>query len=445
MNNRLFRYHIKTKEATEQILGYYNSRKQFNVVPSGRRALKTETAKRRLLRRALSAHDKNSPYFVANRTANYFIACPTLPQTIRVYWKDMVALTEGFRKGLNKTQRTIELINGSAIYFLSGEIPERFEGMMWDGGILDEYGNMAEEVWAEHLAQCVADTGGYVDFIGVPEGRNHYYKLYEDAKLCPQYWDTWHWKSKDILADQIIEQYANMLDEQTFRQEMEGSFESYQGRAYYPFNHELHIKKCLYDKTQPLYCQFDFNTSPGVAVFTQECHGTQVQGLPNYKGTLAVGEVYITKGSNTELICGKAIQLWRQHEGIFVIDGDATGGAHKTNSEKSDWEIVLQMFRVAFPNRIKFMVSNSNPFERDRINAVNRRLKNTKGEVNLVIDAERCPHLVEDFDNTSLNAKGELDKPAGHKYSHMTDALGYYISRAFPVIKYMAPTPQYWK
>jgi len=445
MTERLFQYKIKTAEAQQQIYGYYNSQKQFNVVPSGRRALKTETAKRRLVKRMLGAHDPKSPYYVSSRTANYFVACPTLAQTIRIYWKDMIALLKPFIKDYNKSQRTIELVNGATLFFLSGEAPERFEGMMWDGGILDEYGNMAEDVWTEHISECLADTGGYCDFIGVPEGRNHYYKLYNDAKETPEYWDTWHWLSKDVLADHIIEQYKKMLDEKTFRQEMEGSFESYQGRAYYPFDHALHLHRVVYKKDTPLFIQFDFNTAPGVATFSQECQKGQVLTLPDFTGTGCVGEVYINKGSNTELVCGKVIQLFRQHEGIFIIDGDATGGAHKTSSDRSDWEIVIQMFKIAFPNRVHFKVPPSNPFERDRINAVNSRLKNIKGEVSLVIDPDKCPRLVEDFDNTSLNDKGELDKPAGHKYSHMTDALGYYISRVFPVIRYVNPQMTHWK
>ena len=439
MEQRLFQYSIRTIHARQQIMGFYNSQKQYNIVPSGRRSYKTETAKRRLRKRMVSCHDPTSPYYVARSAPNYFIACPTLAQTIRIYWKDMVDLLKPFTKKENKSQRTIEIWNGATLYLLSGEAPERFEGPMWDGGILDEFGNMAHDVWTNHIAACVADTGGYVDFIGVPEGHNHYYKLFTDAKDMPEYWDTWHWKSIEVLPDRIIEQYRMMLDETTFRQEFEGSFENYQGRAYYPFDRTESCRKLEYNPDKLIVVCLDFNVEPGVAGFAQE------QGQPDFKGTGIIGEVHIGKNSNTEMVCAKAIQMIRSHKGPIDLDGDATGGARRTCSDRTDWEIALNMFRNAFPGRVSLKTPRQNPFERDRINAVNARLKNGKGERLLMFDPDKCPRTIDDFDCVSLNDKGELDKKTNPNLTHHSDAIGYHIARCFPVIQWVDNPMKMWK
>ena len=434
--NRLFKYQIRTESAKEQIVGFYNSRKQFNLVPAARRALKTETAKRRLRKRALLAHDHTSRFYVKDRLANFFIACPTLPQTIRIYWQDMLLLLSPFIMKKDISSKTLQLINGTTIYLMSGETPERFEGMMWDGGILDEYGNMKEEVWTHHLSECLADTNGYCDFIGVPEGQNHYYHLYKYAQEHPEQWDTWHWVSADVLPDETIQYYKEMLDEVTFRQEMLGSFENYQGRAYYNFSNES-IRPLVYDNTKPIIAAFDFNTSPGVAIILQE------QMVEDHIATGVIKEVYVEQHSNTAMVCSLLAQKIAGHKGIIELHGDASGGAHRSCSDKSDWEIVINELRKSFPTQLRPCYLKDNPYVRDRINAMNIRLKNGVGQRNLFVD-NACKKTIEDFNCVTLDDKGELDKKE-KKYTHITDAIGYYISTRFPVLQYNNVLPQYWK
>ena len=69
----------------------------------------------------------------------------------------------------------IRLINGAQIWVVGLDRPERIEGSPWDGGVLDEYGNMRANAWPEHIRPALSDRAGWCDFTGVPEGRNHYY------------------------------------------------------------------------------------------------------------------------------------------------------------------------------------------------------------------------------------------------------------------------------
>ena len=108
----------------------------------------------------------------------------------------------------NESSLMIEILNGAQIWCLGMDKPERAEGVAWDFGVLDEYGNMKKQTWPEHIRAALSDRGGACDFIGVPEGRNHYYDLYKDAQARATHalkageqtsWDTFHWGSADRL------------------------------------------------------------------------------------------------------------------------------------------------------------------------------------------------------------------------------------------------------
>jgi hypothetical protein len=64
---------------------------------------------------------------------------------------------------------------------------------------------------------------------------------------------------------------------------------------------------------------------------------------------------------------------------------------------------------------------------------MNSRLKNTLGEVHLKVDPHKAPNVIKDFEGTSLiEGTGELDK-SDLTFTHLTDAIGYYIEKRFPV------------
>ena len=161
---------------------------------------------------------------------------------------------------------------------------------------------------------------------------------------------------------------------------------------------------------------------------------------PNH-GTGVIGEVYIPRNSNTKAVCNKLIQDWGEHRGKILLYGDATGGGRSTQSEhpgQNDWDIIKnELYRHFGDQRVLVKVPRSNPTERSRVNAVNRRLETTDGVVHMKIDPATAPNLVRDFEGVALveGGSGEIDKKADVKLTHLTDAIGYYIVAEFPVRK----------
>lgn len=446
---------------------YMHSDARFNVLPCGRRSGKTECAKRKLIIRALEAMRGLKTRTWKWHNARFFAAAPTFAQAKRIYWSDLKALIpkHHFSGKPKESDLIITLKYDVEIHVLGMDKPERFEGSPWDGGVLDEYGNMKKEAWGSNIRPGLSDRGGWCDLIGVPEGRNHYYETYKLAVAdTTGEWAAFTWPSSDILDAAEIESARRMLDELTFLQEYRASFVSFTGRAYYNFDEAVHTSKSLsYNPHAPLIICFDFNVSPGVAVVCQEqvlpgCFeyvpnphrfrgpGALISAIKSGQpgdlvrrvvtGTGAIGEVCIPQNSTTPAVCRRLIQDWGDHQGEVVCYGDATGGARGTAKVNgSDWELIKKHLRSHFGDRVSIMVPRANPPERSRVNAVNTRLKTVDGTVRMLVDAARCPTLIKDFEGvrTLEGGSGEIDKKKDISLSHISDAFGYYIAAEFPV------------
>lgn len=402
---------------------------RFNVVPAGRRSGKSEIGKRRavkfLFRPDLLPH---------TFPARVMCAAPTHGQAKRIFWNDIKALIPPkFIKYKSESELYIELLHGAQIHVIGLDKPERVEGSPWDYILLDEYGNMKKEAWSANIRPALSDRKGRCDFIGVPEGRNHYYDLYEQALADTSgEWAAFHWISADILDPDEIASAKRDLDPLVYQQEYEASFVNFQGRAYYNFDERIHLGQLEYDPEVELCVCLDFNVSPGIAVICQE------QLLPNGRhGTGVISEIYVPRNSNTQIICDRFLQTWGMHAGRVTLFGDASGGNRGTAKlSGSDWDIIKGKLRPAFGQRLHFEVPRANPPERSRVNAVNSRLLNAADEVRLMVDPEYAPKTVRDLAGVRVvdSGSGEIDKDSDPALTHLSDALGYYISRRYPVV-----------
>lgn len=403
---------------------YWSSEKRFNIVPCGRRSGKTEIAKRRLVRAALyPPRNIIHPWLV--------VSAPTHDQVRRIYWDDVFELIPVFMiDNVIKSPPSIKLINGATIGFMGMDKPERIEGKSLWWWLGDEFGNMKPSVW-DHVRPALADTIGHADIIGTPEGRNHYYEMWIDSIGDPE-WDHHQWDSSIVLPEKEILSLQRQLDPDVYKQEILGKFISFTGRAYYCFSIEKNVIEGLrdrvYDPKKDLIFTFDFNVEPGTAAIIQENDELE---------TCIIGEVYIPKDSNTHKVVDKLIHDWGDHEGYILCYGDATGGARKTSSRGTDWDIISSKLTQHFDyKKVSMRNRKSNPTERSRINCINSRCKSANNQNHLYVDSKWCPKVIQDFEGVRLlqGGSGEINKRLDPKLSHLSDGIGYYISEQFPII-----------
>ena len=329
----------------------FNSRKRFVTVHAGRRSYKTELSKRKIVS---TLFDPQASVYDDPR---YFCGAPTREQAKRIYWDDLKALIPP-RYIIDKSESElyIKTILNSSVCVVGLDKPERIEGTPWDGGILDEYGNMKAKAWPENVRPALSDRHGWCWLIGVPEGRNHYYDLDKmflaEMTTNPNsdvgsYW----WRSELVLDPEEIQAAKKQLDELTYEQEFGGSFISFQGRAYYSFEENHNCCRLEYNPKNDLILCFDFNVNPGICEIVQEFTMLDDRDLPIIGETVSgvIGEVYIPRNSNTPMVCKRVINDYKKHQGNIKVYGDATGGSSGTAKlTGSDWEIIEKMLCNAF-------------------------------------------------------------------------------------------------
>lgn len=417
------------------------SKTRFRVVPAGRRSGKTELAKRKVVVEALQATGWADPRF--------FAGAPTRDQAKAIYWADLKAMVpRTLVADKSESDLTLWLRNGAEICVVGMDRPERIEGRPWNGGILDEYANMKPGAWGENVRPALSDRRGWCWLIGVPEGRNHYYDLWKYAKSgVDAEWDGYHWVSRDILDPAEVEAARRQLDPLVYEQEYEGSFVNFEGRCYYSFLEATHCAPLAYNPNGVLNLCFDFNVEPGVCAIAQEQklpgqYERDASGVMDLSqpvvGTGIIGEVHIPRNSNTEAVCNKVIKDWGSHRGPVRCYGDATGGARGTAKvQGSDWDIIRTALRPVFGDRFSIRVPAANPAERSRVNAMNTRMKAGCGTIRFMVDAAKAPNVVKDLEGvrTLAGGSGEIDKKATPALTHVSDAIGYYVVKEFPVLK----------
>lgn len=406
-----------------------------NFIAEGFVTHNTERAKRYGIRRAL--RERHIPDFRA------IFGAPTREQAKRIYWKDLKRFVPEWAM-LGKPSEVdliIRLINGAQIEVHGMDKPERIEGAPVDWICLDEYGNMKPTAWHENVRPALSTRGrpGEGWFIGVPEGRNHYWDLYlfgcEPENQTD--WGVYHWPSWDIIPQAEVDAARKEMDEITFRQEYGGEFLSFSGQAYYNFDRSVHAVEPLeYMPDRPLVFGFDFNVDPGVAVIAQEqpYQGTRKTVEPWI--TAIIDEVYIPKNSYTPIVCRELLRRWGKHRGHVHIYGDASGGArHSAAVTGTNWDIVKEMLgTMHFRERYHHHVRLKNPPERGRVNAVNARLRDAEGRVRMLV-SPTCKRMIKDFEGVAIleGTAGDIDKKSDLALTHISDAIGYYTVAKFPL------------
>src|SRR5712691_10478580 len=166
---------------------------------------------------------------------------PTYKQGKRIAWNPLKQMTRKFWAcPPNETDLRIDLTNGGSIALRGADNYDALRGDGLDFIVLDEYASMAPAAWTEVLRPALADKQGGALFIGTPRGHNHFYDLYEAAQNQP-HWAAFQFTTEDggNVTREELESATHELDERTFRQEFQASFENLgAGRVYYAFDRQ---------------------------------------------------------------------------------------------------------------------------------------------------------------------------------------------------------------
>jgi len=388
------------------------SKSRFRVLITGRRFGKTYLAINELAKFASQSNKKV-----------WYIA-PTYRQAKQICWNDLKdrLIQHRWVKKINNSDLTITLKNNSSITLRGADNEQSLRGVGLDFIVMDEFADVHKEAWYEVLRPTLSDTKGHALFCGSPRGFGNWsYELFKQGETNKD-WASFKYTTLEggQVDDNEIEQARQDLDIRTFQQEYEATFVNYSGMIYYNFNRQKNIVD-KYDKDAGvLHIGLDFNVDPMSAVIC----------LIVNEIIIVVDEIQIYS-SNTQEMC-EEIRTRYQNKKIIVYP-DPSARQRKTSAGGFTDLSILK--NAGFDVKCK----NTAPLIRDRINAVNAKLKNVNGKNSLFI-VKSCKNVIKSIERQIYKEGTHVpDKDSG--YDHMNDALGYLIEFNFPLRRNFVANP----
>lgn len=394
---------------------------RFPVVPAGRRSGKTERFKRFVVKEAMR-----------NPGEAYFAGAPTREQAKKIFWNDLklLSFSESFKKKPSETELKIFFPNDTTLTVLGLDEPARFEGAAWTGGGIDEFGNMKENAWNENIMPALDTVDprrpnyrAWCWIFGVPEGMNHYYNLAEYAETANDpLWKVFHWKSAEILPDDVIDAAKRVLSPMQFRQEYEASFETASGRVYDDYGSHNHTTEAILPHEQILWFH-DFNYTPLSSGI----------GVRRGDSLFLLDEIILTSAVAKQSAL-EFVEKYKTHKNKNVlVYGDPAGRAGEKHGHQSDYteiESVLRSHGWKFERRVKMSTRSI----KDGQNAVRAKVLNAKGDTTLFVNIKTAKWIHEGFTRCTLKKGSTFLEDDADDHQHIMSAVRYLVDYEFPIL-----------
>jgi hypothetical protein len=399
----------------------YRHPARFKVVVSGRRWGKTQLALFWLMANALQGKEGRYWYVALTRDDAKDTAWVTLKAMADPSW-----LAEPPRE----QELAVRLRNGAEVRLWSAEKGDTLRGRKLRALVMDEYADMDARVFHEILRPSLTDYGAPCLFIGTPKSYNHFYDLFlrgQSTDPKDRDWKSWQFSTvgntelRSLLVE--IEAARRDMDERTFQQEYNASFEAVSGKVYWAFNRGTHVMDTPLLMNLPVHLSFDFNYNPATAIIGQRFHDE----------CRVVHDVFLPfRGGEATIASATACKEWLAAQGFsgpICIHGDSTGVNTKTTGP-SDHQVLRDMFPQA-----SWRIPTKQPNPRDRHAAVNTRCVTADGKTHMRIDPS-CTRTIGDLERVIYAANGDVDQKSDPMLSHISDALGYWIHAEWPPVKW---------
>ena len=392
---------------------------RFRVVVAGRRFGKTHLSIRELC------------YHAKTPNQEVWYVAPTYRQAKQIVWRKLKNKLQdlNWTKKVNESELTILLRNGSQISLKGADNADSLRGVGLDFMVMDEFADVDETAWTEVLRPTLADKQGKALFIGTPKGIGNWaHDLYTMPQEQPDTWASFQYTTIDggNVKPEEIEAAKRDLDERTFRQEFMATFETYSGRIYYAFDRKVNCEPPKELDLSVIYTGWDFNIDP-MSVVVAVRHGDNLY---------VIDEIRMFSSNTAEAV--EEVKTRYAKSKIFAYPDPASRQRKTSAGGLTDLTILANAgFLVKAPN--------AHTPVRDRINAVNSRLKDSTGISHLFIHP-KCKYTIEGLErHTYKEGTSQPDKDSG--YDHMMDALGYMVDYMFPVRRDIDPAtriPKRW-
>lgn len=184
-----------------------------------------------------------------------FYVGPTFDQSKRIMWPVLMEIGRELIAHKHEQTGTLTLINGRRISIKGSDRPDNLRGTGLSYVVMDEYAFMREDVWELIIYPQLARSEGGALFIGTPDGKNHFFEMYQRGLSDDPAWDdyksfTYYSEENPYLPAAEIERARATMSAERFAQEMQASFEAGGGAVLTPD---------MFPILNPLDCRFPGN------------------------------------------------------------------------------------------------------------------------------------------------------------------------------------------
>ncbi len=266
----------------------------------------------------------------------------------------------------------------------------------------------------EIIYPMLTTTQGETLFIGTPNSFDHLYEYYLRGQSDDPDWKSWQYTTVQggFVSQEEVDKARTTMDEVTFKSEFLADFVSTGNRVAYNFDRKIHVKQA--EELSPnLFWGMDFNVD----------YMSAVLGCEYSDGSIHYFDEIRQSNSNTEQM---AVEMKKIAPEINVYP-DSAGSARSTTSNRSDHQILTD-------HKFNVIAKRANPPIIDRINALNRMLKDADGKIRMTVDPS-CTYLIKDLERCQRDRAGKIEKNKDISLSHALDACSYYIALKHPIRK----------
>ena len=196
------------------------------------------------------------------------------------------------------------------------------------------------------------------------------------------------------------------------------------------------IKPLFYQKDLDLHITCDFNYDPMCWAFAHKTQNKIYQ----------FGEL-VEERTSTELCARKVIEMFPDHKGGIIINGDAAGRQHncmQANPDMTNYKILQNALQRHYGHRVELKIHKGNPNIIKRHEAFNNLVRRYDGEICYYVSPE-CKWTIFNCENAMYKegtsivdepTPNDIKKDPDKKFLiHMLDAISYMAEYYFPIEK----------
>jgi len=385
---------------------FITTKAKFPAMVAGLGSGKTEAAVQRLLSKKLTSPKTNVAYYLPTYDLINTIAIPRIEKILGTF---------GIQSKLNKNEKFIEIKGYGRIYLRTVDRPERIVGYEVAHSIVDELDTLptdkAVEVWRKILARNREKTqeSNTIGVATTPEGFKFVYDRWhrrgnEQYKIIKA---STHSNAHNLPYD-YIDNLMQEYPENLLKAYINGDFVNLNfSTVYSEYDRHKHNTYLSIQPSDTLHIGMDFNVGKMAAVVA-----VIRDGIPHIVDQH-------TDIMDTPAMIQRLKNAYQGHP--IAIYPDASGKNRKSqNASNTDIQLLRNAGFIVY-------VNSANPLVRERVLAVNVKLKKNE----LYVNVDKCPAVVEALEQHAYDKNGEPDKTSRH--DHINDALGYFVAYKYPV------------